>query len=48
MKQNYATPITEAIDLRLENNLLSGSYISSSSDMKRPDDCPCNRCPYKH
>lgn len=48
MKQNYVTPFTEAIDLRLENSLLSGSSWdnSSSSSSGRPSNCPCNKCPY--
>lgn len=46
MKQNYITPIAEAIELRLENDLLVGSGWNSSSSGDRPSDCPCKRCPY--
>ena len=51
MKQNYVTPIAEAIDLQLENNLLSSSSYWDSSSSKssgsgRPANCPCNKCPY--
>ena len=43
MKKNYTSPITEIIDIDLNQSLLS----SSDTVDTRPSDCPCKNCPYR-